>query len=54
VQERQIDWQARYGGVLGLRVVQLSGDADNVDDNLEEADIICATPGVCAARSAPP
>lgn len=47
VQERQQDWQARYGTTLGLKVLQLSGDAgdsDELEADLEAADIICATP----------
>eukprot|EP00882_Tetradesmus_deserticola_P028003 GHRQ01031164.1.p1 GENE.GHRQ01031164.1~~GHRQ01031164.1.p1 ORF type:complete len:248 (+),score=80.72 GHRQ01031164.1:76-744(+) len=45
VQERQADWQRRFG-MLGLRCVQLTGDVDddNMADELEAADIICTTP----------
>lgn len=45
VQERQQDWQARFGTALGLKVLQLTGD-DNADplEDLEAADIICSTP----------
>jgi replicative superfamily II helicase len=45
VQERQQDWQARFGAALGLKVLQLTGDddADSLED-LEAADIICSTP----------
>ncbi|WIA13166.1 hypothetical protein OEZ85_006758 [Tetradesmus obliquus] len=45
VQERQADWQQRFG-TLGLRCVQLTGDVDddNLEDELERADIICTTP----------
>jgi replicative superfamily II helicase len=45
VQERQTDWQARFGQVLGLKVVQLTGDDDSEGlEDLEAADIICSTP----------
>jgi replicative superfamily II helicase len=45
VQERQVDWQARFGQVLGLKVVQLTGDDDSEGlEDLEAADIICSTP----------
>jgi replicative superfamily II helicase len=51
VQERQADWQDRFGRVLGLRVVQLTGDDDTEGlDELETVDVICTTPekfGVC-------
>lgn len=52
VQERQQDWHARFGGVLGLKVVQLSGDAyaDELDTELQDADLICATPEKFGAR----
>jgi hypothetical protein len=45
VQERQADWQRRFG-TLGLRCVQLTGDIDdaNMEEELEGADIICSTP----------
>jgi ATP-dependent DNA helicase HFM1/MER3 len=45
VQERQADWQRRFG-MLGLRCVQLTGDIDdaNMEEELEGADIICSTP----------
>lgn len=46
IQERQTDWQQRFGGTLGLRCVQLTGDVDDelMDEELEAADIICSTP----------
>lgn len=45
VQERQMDWQARFGQVLGLKVIQLTGDDDLLSlDDLELADVICSTP----------
>jgi hypothetical protein len=45
VQERQMDWQARFGQALGLKVIQLTGDDDSLSlDDLESADIICSTP----------
>lgn len=45
VQERRADWQDRFGRVLGLKVVQLTGDDDTEGlDELETADIICTTP----------
>jgi replicative superfamily II helicase len=52
VQERQADWQQRFGK-LGLRCVQLTGDVDedNLEDEIERADVICTTPekfGECA------
>jgi ATP-dependent DNA helicase HFM1/MER3 len=45
VQERQADWQQRFG-TLGLRCVQLTGDVDDdkLEDELDRADIICTTP----------
>lgn len=40
-----MDWQARFGQVLGLKVVQLTGDDDSEGlDDLEAADVICSTP----------
>jgi hypothetical protein len=45
VQERQMDWQARFGQALGLKVIQLTGDDDSLSlDDLESADVICSTP----------
>lgn len=44
VQERQTDWQARFGQ-LGLKVIQLTGDDDaDGQEDMEAADIICSTP----------
>lgn len=40
-----MDWQARFGQALGLKVLQLTGDDDTDGlDEMEAADIICSTP----------
>lgn len=40
-----MDWQARFGQALGLKVLQLTGDDDSlILDDLESADVICSTP----------
>lgn len=40
-----MDWQARFGQVLGLKVVQLTGDDDtDGQEELESGDVICSTP----------
>jgi replicative superfamily II helicase len=46
VQEKQGDWADRYGGSLGLKVVELTSDADDdsIQEELEAADIVCSTP----------
>eukprot|EP00775_Hariotina_reticulata_P011878 gene11878-12022_t len=46
VQEKQVDWADRYGSTLGLRVVELTSDADDdsIQEQLEAADIVCSTP----------
>ena len=46
VQEKVKEWQHRLGSSLGLRVEELTGDSDSMQDigRTEDADIICATP----------
>ena len=43
LQERTRDWQARFGGALGLTCRELTGDSEDIA-NLDGADIICITP----------
>ena len=42
--ERIIDWQARFGRILGRSVVELTGDFTPDIDALNQADIIITTP----------
>ena len=46
VQEKVKEWQHRLGSSLGLRVEELTGDSDSLQDigRTEDADIICTTP----------
>ena len=46
VQEKVKEWQHRLGSSLGLRVEELTGDSDSMQDigRTEDADIICTTP----------
>ncbi len=44
VAERLEDWQARFGSMLGLSCLELSGDSEPEPAQLEAADIITTTP----------
>ncbi|KAG2449576.1 hypothetical protein HYH02_005109 [Chlamydomonas schloesseri] len=44
VQEKCKDWQARFGALLGLTVLELSGDTEPEASALESADLLCTTP----------
>ena len=59
VQEKVKEWQHRLGSSLGLRVEELTGDSDSMQDigRTEDADIICTTPekfGDIMLRCVPP
>lgn len=43
-QERTEDWQKRFGSALGLTCRELTGDSDDLANDLDTADIICITP----------
>ncbi|KXZ47537.1 hypothetical protein GPECTOR_34g696 [Gonium pectorale] len=44
VQERCKDWQARFGALLGLSVLELTGDSEPETSALEAADLLATTP----------
>ncbi len=44
VQERMADWQGRFGRVLGLNCLEMSGDAEPDAAEMMAADLICTTP----------
>ena len=46
VQEKVKEWKHRLGSSLGLRIEELTGDSDSMQDigRTEDADIICTTP----------
>ena len=42
MQERLVDWSARFGALLGLNCVEMTGDSATVSwSELAEADIMC-------------
>ena len=45
MQERVLDWKNKLGSVLGLQIIEISGDSEVTDAAaLDAADVICTTP----------
>lgn len=39
------DWGRKFGAILGLKIIEISGDSDVVEPaDLDTADVICTTP----------
>jgi replicative superfamily II helicase len=44
VQQKLQEWTERFGSVLGLKCLEVTGDSDPDPLELEQADILCSTP----------